>query len=98
MMRFAIALTPWLLIIGLVYFFLFRRLRSAELPSEADNPILYQPQTLTADEKGLSFREPHILTEYQWEAFWTFDETNRTFVLYTSDPVSRYVIFKIVPK
>lgn len=76
-----LAIVPWLLIFGFIWFFVFQQLRRQVNQRWERTPSLHRPQTVTADAEGLSWNDPLVQTRYRWEVFTKFAETPRLFLL-----------------
>jgi YcxB-like protein len=86
---------PMVMISGLIWSYISRRLRLKRFNGD----LLDKLQIVSADENGLRWAEPLTKTEYEWGAFFGFDETPNLFVLYVTDPKLTMVVrFRIVPK
>jgi hypothetical protein len=91
------AIAPWVFIFGFVWFFVLRQFRPRSLMNAKD--FLEKRQGMFADGRCMTWIEPAIRIEYQWEAFHAFDETPGLFLLYTTDPRRAEVLrFHVVPK
>ncbi len=89
------ALTPWVVVFLVLWFAIFRFLRTAHRRSWDAQPHLRLPQALEQTERGLRFTVDGGRSTFDatWPAFTKFRESQNLFLLYLSD-----VSFEMVPK
>ena len=76
-----IQLTPWLLIFGFIWFFVFRKLRRRHERTLAADPTLNLRHTVDVTDAGIVQQSGLARTEWNWIAFNRFYESDRLFLL-----------------
>ena len=74
-------LLPWLLILGCIWFFVFRNLRVRSRKVWEGNPQFQQVQIFDMSEEGVRIVNPLTETLYRWNAFVGWAETKNLFLL-----------------
>ena len=89
-----IALVPWLLIFGFIWFFVFRQLRGTFPRNVYErNTSLQQPKTLDITDSGVRMTDALSFTEWRWESFTGLVESANLFLLRQADNT-----FVMIPK
>ncbi|MEA2734834.1 MAG: YcxB-like protein [Humisphaera sp.] len=86
-----VPLLPWLLIFGVIWFFVFRYMRRRYLKTWEDTRWIHRPQSMTIDESGLTFTEPTAARRLSWDHFVRFGETENLFLLFSSEYSAEFI-------
>lgn len=78
---FVLPFIPWVLILGFIWFVVFRQLRGRPRKLWEDNAELQQPQTLELGEEGVRIANLFMETLYRWNSFIAWGETRNLVVL-----------------
>ena len=76
-----IQLIPWMLIFGVLWFFVFRKLRRRHERTLAADPTLNLRHTVDVTDAGIVQQSGLARTEWNWIAFNRFYESDRLFLL-----------------
>jgi hypothetical protein len=84
---------PWLLIFGVIWFFVFRQLRNSARKALAENPQFQQLQVLDMDAQGVRLATPLASTQWKWASFSRMTETAELLLLQLPERA-----FLVIPK
>jgi hypothetical protein len=89
-----VALVPWVLIFGFIWFFVYRQIRHMSPRSVYErNPSMQQPKTLDITDDGVRMSDPLAFTEWRWASFTGLVESANLLLLRRADNT-----FVMIPK
>ena len=80
-----LSLQPWVLVVVLVYFFVFRQFRRRHDRHFDSEPAFHEPRTFELDQTGVTMRDLHSRTTIEWPGFVRFLETPNLFILFSTE-------------
>lgn len=87
---FALPFLPWVLVFGVIWFFVFRQFRKQGRRIWRDNEDLLEPHVFVVDDQGIEVRGPKVATRFLWAAFGGWAETANLFLVW--QPAGAYTI------
>ena len=88
---------PWVLILGFVWFFLYRQLRGWQQRAWDSNPIWHRPRRVHIDDDGITFTDPVSEHRSSWAAYVKFDETPNLFLLFLTSMTAEMIPKRAFP-